>query len=42
MFKLRINLCGSMTANAYKSIEIHSFSTKNVHFLHLKHYIFKQ
>lgn len=42
MFKLRINLSGSLKADTYKSIEIRSFSTKNVHFLHLKHDIFKQ
>ena len=42
MFKLRINLCGSMTVNAYNLIKIRLFSTKNVLFLHLKHDIFKQ
>lgn len=42
MFKLRINLSGSPKANTYNSIEIRLFSTKNVHFLHLKHNIFKE
>lgn len=42
MFKLRINLSGSQKANTYNSIEIRLFSTKNVHYLHLKHDIFKQ
>lgn len=32
MFKLRINLSGSMTVNAYNLMKIHAFSAKKAFF----------